>query len=82
MSKYGIPTLINYLKCECPSLLPALEATLAENEKMREALKPFTSLQQCTCHKAYKDRGLEQPDCFYHNWESEIEAARAALETK
>lgn len=33
--------------------------------------------EECTCHAAYKDRGLVAPDCAYHEYEDLFKALRA-----
>ncbi len=58
-----------------------LRGVLDRGHSLEGALAPFVADEiQCACLEDYRVRGLEDPHCHYHQWESEILAARALLE--
>lgn len=64
--------------------VPLVSAHLAEVERLRRVERAYKSEWNhpgpvCTCHEAYADRGLVDPDCFYHKSPALFDAL-AALE--
>jgi len=58
----------------------ALEQAARDYDEAIAALTPWGHPGHvCTCDEAYVVRRLRDPDCFYHEWSDEIEAARAVL---